>query len=168
MQEEVERLKQQYSTGSQSAATALHLMEKNLSDEQAKDKDLIAKLTADLEAKEAAISELTASQVESVVADVESKVDQYHRESIQALDDNKRDLASMSSSFEKEKAARDSENAQFDILESQAENLQDELSKKQMKSNIQQAAFSQTSPGDALARQQGQVVGSAFSSRRKN
>ena len=145
MQEEVERLKQQYSTGSQSAATALHLMEKNLSDEQTKDKDLIAKLTADLEAKEAAISELTASQVESVVADVESKVDQYHRESIQALDDNKRDLASMSSSFEKEKAAREG----FDV---------------------QQAAFSQTSPGDTLARQQGQgtVVGSAFSSRRKN
>ncbi|EJK75820.1 hypothetical protein THAOC_02444 [Thalassiosira oceanica] len=134
LQDEVERLKMQYSS-SQSAATALHLMEKNLSDEQAKDKDLIANLRAELEAKEAALSELTASQAESVVADVESKLDQYNRESTQVLDDNKRDLASMSSSFEKEKAARDSE--------------------------------VQTS---ALAKQQerGTVVGSGFSSRRKN
>ena len=138
LQEEVERLKKQYST-SQSAATALQVMEKNLSDEMAKDKDLIAKLKAELETKEAAISELTASQVESVVADAESKVDEYHRESTQALDDNKRDLASMSSSFEKEMTAKDSG--------SQAKALQDALAKEQ---------------------ERGTVVGSHFSSRRKN
>ena len=50
LQEEVERLKKQYST-SQSAATALQVMEKNLSDEMAKDKDLIAKLKAELETR---------------------------------------------------------------------------------------------------------------------
>merc|ERR1711862_468137 len=155
-----------------------------------KDKTVIAQLQADLQSKEAKITQLTASSSDesNTITDIDSKIDEYRHESTKVVEESERELTSTNSSLEKAKV-----NKEIKELESQGRRLEKDLKQKDSQTvqsgdkwsvgnSIETRTILPSSPlpapvnsvrtmtKEALMQRQGQgsVIGGGFGARRKN
>ena len=117
---EADRLTAQYERENKSAGDMAQSLKGQLSMEQKKNAESIAKLQADLKAKGAEMSQLqtTTNERSRTIAELKSKLDAYRIESERAIEDSKKQIASMGANFERELArGKTSHQAQLDQLE---------------------------------------------------
>lgn len=134
---EAERVKSSYEKESRSAASTVKSLEGQLSAEQIKNAQSIAKLQEDLKAKENEMSKLesTAPERSRTIADMKQRLEEYSRESERTVEEHKRKIAAMSASFEKElardKAAHEAQLKQVEAkLQNEIQSLQRDLNSR--------------------------------------
>jgi hypothetical protein len=134
---EAERLKTEYEKESKYAADTATSLKSQLSMEQSNNSKLIAMLQNDIKAKENEMSMLQSTAVErsNSIADMQSKLETYRKESEKVIDDNKKKIASLTLDFENQlargKAAHEAELVDLKKkLQSDMQRLQYELTSR--------------------------------------